>query len=261
MGEGNDCGERLVEFAMENEMAITNTMFMNHKRRLYTWTSPDGDTKNQIDYILVNRRWRTSVSATRTLPGADCGSDHEMLMCVFKFRLKCFKKSPKPIRYDLQEIPLNILYKIEIKNRFRALLDTAEEVEPNEMAEEITQIYKEAAANHLPKKEITKKPWITKETIEAIEKRKTTKQKNGYSTTEYREAQKHVKQLLKRDKKDFLHPTLFDIETPQAKLKHKKMFEGINNLTKKFTPRLSVIKDKHNKVLTDSEEISRRWTE
>ena len=90
------------------------------------------------------------------------------------------------------------------------------------MAEEITQIYKEAAANHLPKKEITKKLWITKETIGAIEKRKTTKQKNGYSTTEYREAQKHVKQLLKRDKKDFLHQKLFDIETSQAKLIHKK---------------------------------------
>ena len=96
-----------------------------------------------IEEHLVNRRWRTSVSATRTLPGADCGSDHEMLMCEFKFHLKCFKKSPKPIRYNLQEIPLNI----EIKNRFRALLDTAEEMEPNEMAEEITQVYKEAAAN------------------------------------------------------------------------------------------------------------------
>ena len=93
-----------------------------------------GIQKNQIDYTLVNRRWRTSVSATRTLPGADCGSDHEMLMCEFKFRLKCFKKSPKPIRYDLQEILLNFFYKIEIKSRFRALLDTAEEMEPNEMA-------------------------------------------------------------------------------------------------------------------------------
>ena len=173
--ERNDCGIRLVEFDMENEMAITNTMFMNYKRRLYTWISPDGDTKNQIDYTLVNGRWRTSVSATRTLPGADCGSDHEMLMCEFKFRLKCFKKSPKPIRYDLQEIPLNFFYKIEIKSRFRALLDTAKETKPNEMALEIIQVYKEAAANHLPKKEITKKPWITKETIEAIEKRKTTK--------------------------------------------------------------------------------------
>ena len=70
-----------------------------------------------------------------------------------------------------------------------------------------------------------------------------------------------MKQLLKRDKKDFLHQKLFDIETSQAKLKHKKMFEGINNLTKKFTPQLAEIKDKFNKVLTDSEEISRRWTE
>ena len=70
-----------------------------------------------------------------------------------------------------------------------------------------------------------------------------------------------MNQLLKRDKRDFLHQKLFDIETSPAKIKYKKMFEGINNLTKKFTPRLSVIKDKHNKVLTDSEEISRRWTE
>ena len=94
-----------------------------------------------------------------------------------------------------------------------------------------------------------------------LKKRKTTEQKNGYSTTEFREAQKHVKQLLKRDKKDFLHQKLFDIETSQAKLKHKKIFEEIYNLTKKFTPRLSVIKDKDNKALTDSEEINRRWTE
>ena len=95
-------------------------------------------------------------------------------MCEFKFRLKCFKKSPKPIRYDLQEIPLNIFYKIEIKNRFRALLNTAEEMEPNEMAEEITQVYKEAAANHLPKKEIPKKPWITK--LKQLKKEKHVKQ-------------------------------------------------------------------------------------
>ena len=94
-----------------------------------------------------------------------------------------------------------------------------------------------------------------------LKKRKTTKKKNGYSTTEFREAQKHVKQLLKRDKKDFLHQKLFDIETSQAKLKHKKIFEEIYNLTKKFTPRLSVIKDKYNKALIDSEEINRRWTE
>ena len=83
-------------------------------------------------------------------------------------------------------------------------------------------------------------------TIETIEKRKTTKQKNGYSITEYREAQTHVKHFLKRDKKDFLHQKIFDIETSQAKLKHKKMFEGIKNLTKNFAPRLSVIKDKYN---------------
>ena len=56
----------------------------------------------------------------------------------------------------IEEIPLNIFYKIEIRNRFRALLDTAEEMEPNEMTEEIPLVCKEAAAYHLPKKKSQK---------------------------------------------------------------------------------------------------------
>ena len=85
----------MVEFAVTNNLTITNTMFQTHKRRLFTWTSPDGETKNQIDYVLTNRRWKTSVTAARTLPGADCGSDHELLMAEIKLRIKKIKNPPK----------------------------------------------------------------------------------------------------------------------------------------------------------------------
>ena len=57
-----------------------------HKRRPYTWTSPDGQHWNQIDYILCTQRWRSSIQSAKTRPGTDCGSDHELL--IAKFRLK-----------------------------------------------------------------------------------------------------------------------------------------------------------------------------
>ena len=78
-------GQRLIEFCQENALVIANTLFQQHKRRLYTWTSPDGQHRNQIDYILYSQRWRSSIQSTKTRPGADCGSDRELL--ITKFRL------------------------------------------------------------------------------------------------------------------------------------------------------------------------------
>ena len=86
LGMQNEAGQRLIEFCLENTMVIANTLFQQHKRRLYTWTSPDGQHQNQIDYILCRQRWRSSIQSTKTRPGADCGSDHELL--ITKFRLK-----------------------------------------------------------------------------------------------------------------------------------------------------------------------------
>ena len=82
----NEAGQRLIEFFQENALVIANTLFQQHKRRLYTWTSPDDQHRNQIDYILCSQRWTSSLQSTKTRPGADCGSDHELL--IAKFRLE-----------------------------------------------------------------------------------------------------------------------------------------------------------------------------
>ena len=55
LGVQNEAGERLIEFCQENTLVIANTLFQQHKRRLYTWTSPDGQHQNQIDYILCSK--------------------------------------------------------------------------------------------------------------------------------------------------------------------------------------------------------------
>ena len=61
LGIQNEAGQRLTEFCQENAPVIANTISQQHKRRLYTWTSPDGQHQNQIDYILCSQRWGNSV--------------------------------------------------------------------------------------------------------------------------------------------------------------------------------------------------------
>ena len=61
LGMQSEAGQRLIEFCQENALVIANTFFQQHKRRLYTWTSPDGQHRNQIGYILCSQRWRSSI--------------------------------------------------------------------------------------------------------------------------------------------------------------------------------------------------------
>ena len=94
LGVQNEAGQRLIGFCQENALVIASTLFQQHKRRLYTWTSPDGQYRNQIDYILCSQGWRSSTQSAKTRLGADSGSDHELL--IAKFRLK-LNKVGKPL--------------------------------------------------------------------------------------------------------------------------------------------------------------------
>ena len=73
LGVQNEAGQRLIEICQENALDIANTLFQQHKRSLYTCTSPDGQHRNQIDYILCSQRWRSSIQSAKTRLGADCG--------------------------------------------------------------------------------------------------------------------------------------------------------------------------------------------
>ena len=92
LGTRNERGEKLIEWANINDMIIGNTWFKHHKRRLYTWKSPDKKIRNQIDYILINKRFRNALINVKTMPGADCNSDHVPLCGQIKVGLKRGKK-------------------------------------------------------------------------------------------------------------------------------------------------------------------------
>ena len=100
-------------------LVIANTLFQQHKRRLYTWTSPVGQYRNQIDYILCSQGWRSSIQSAKTRLGADCGLDHELLIAKFRLKLKKVEKTTRPFRYDLNQIPYD--YTVEVRNRYKGL--------------------------------------------------------------------------------------------------------------------------------------------
>ena len=118
----NETDQRLIDFCQENTLIIATTLFQPHKRRLYTWTSSDGQHWNQTDYILCSQRWRSSIQSAKTRLEADCGSDYKHLNAKFRLKFrkygKPFRYDHRPFRYDLNQIPYNYtVWKWDIDSR------------------------------------------------------------------------------------------------------------------------------------------------
>ena len=84
----------------------SKTLFQQYKWRLYTWTSPDGQYRNQIDYILCSQRWRSCIQSEKSRPGVDCGSNHELLIAKFRLKLKKLGKNHWAIQVWPKSNPL-----------------------------------------------------------------------------------------------------------------------------------------------------------
>ena len=151
-----------------------NTLVQQHKRRLYTWTSPDGQHQNQIDYILCSQRWRSSIQSAKTRLGVNCGSDHELLIAKFRLKLKKVGKTTRPLRYDINQILYD--YTVEVRNRFKGL-DLIDRV-PNELWSEVRDIVQEIGIKNIPKKKKCKKAkWLSEEALQIAVKRREVKSK------------------------------------------------------------------------------------
>ena len=96
-----------MEFVTFNDLVLAYTFGHHEASRRWTWHSPNGQLHSQIDYILVRKRFRSGVkiARTRSFPGADIGSDHDLLMMIFHLRLKRISK-PKHTRlkFDLDKL-------------------------------------------------------------------------------------------------------------------------------------------------------------
>ena len=142
---------------------------------------------DQVDYILCSQRWRSSIQSAKTRPGADCGSDHELL--IAKFRLKLKKgKTTRSFRYDLSQIPYD--YTVEVRNRVKGL-DLIDRI-PEQLWMEVHDIVQEAVIKTISKKSKCKKAkWLSEEALQIAEKRevkaKGEKEKYKHLNAEFKE--------------------------------------------------------------------------
>ena len=113
-------------------------------------------------------------TVSKTRPGADYGSDHELLIAKFRLKLKKVGKTTGPFRYDLNQIPYD--YTVETTNRFK-VLDLTDRV-PEELWMEVSDIVQEVVIKTIPKKKKCKKAkWLSEEALQIAEKRREAKAK------------------------------------------------------------------------------------
>ena len=206
----NEAGQRLQEFCQENTWVIANTLFQQHKRQLYTWTSPDGQYRNQIDYILHSRRWKSSIQSAKTRPGADYGSDHQLLIAKFRLKLKKAGKTTRSFRHDLNQISYD--WTVQVTNRFKGL-DLIDKV-PEELWMEVLNIVQKVMTKTIPKKKKCKKAkWLPEKALPTAEKRKV---KGKGERERYTQLNTEF-QRQKRDKKAFLREQCKEIEENNRK--------------------------------------------
>ena len=124
----------------------------------------------------MQQRWRSSIQSTKTRQGADCGSDHELLIAKFRLKLKKTGKTARPFRYDLNQIPYD--YTVEVRNRFKGL-DLIDRV-PDELWNEVHDIEEETGIKTIPmEKKCKKAKWLSGEALQIAVKRSEKQRRKG----------------------------------------------------------------------------------
>jgi len=173
-------------------LVIANTLFQQPKRSLYIWTSPDGQCRNHIDYILCSQRWRSSIQLAKTRLGAGCGSNHELLIAKVRIKSKKVGKITRSFRYDLNQISYDYVSDKQIQG-------IRSDRVPEELYMEVCNTAQEAMIKTIPKKKKLKKAkWLSDEALQIVEKRREAKGKG--EKERYTHLSAEFQRIARRDK-------------------------------------------------------------
>jgi len=178
----NDNRVRLVNFATSKNLVVKSTMFPHRNIHKYTWNSTDGKTHNHIDHVLIDRRWHSSVVDVRSFRGADCDTDHYLVIAKVRERIAVGKQAAQ--RFDMQRFNLRKLnepevreqYQIEITNRFAVFENANDDKDVNRAWENIKENIQTSAEESLGVHDLKRnKPWFDEECLGFSDQRKRTK--------------------------------------------------------------------------------------
>jgi hypothetical protein len=180
--DSNDNGVRVVNFATSKDIVVKSTMFPHRNDHKYTWNFPDGKIHNQVERLLIDRRLHSSILDVRSFRGADCDTDHYLVIAKVKERLAVSKQAAKKFdveRFNLKkisELEFRKQYQIKNSNRFAALenLNVSEGINMawENIKESIKMPVKESLGLYERKQH---KPWFDQECSQFLDQRKQAK--------------------------------------------------------------------------------------
>ena len=195
-------------------------------------------------------------TVSKRRPGADCGSDHELLIAKFRLKLKKVGKTTRPFRYDLNKIPYD--YTVEVRNRFKGLdlIDTVSD----ELWNEVRDIVQETGIKTIPmEQKCAKAKWLSEEALQIAVKRREAKSKG--EKERYTHLNTEFQRIGRRDKKAFLNDQCKEIEENNRMGKIRDLFKKIRDTKGTFHAKIGSIKDRNGMDLKEEEDIKKRWQE
>ena len=194
-----------------------------------------------IDYMLWSQGWRSSIQSAKTRPGADCGSNHVLLIAKFRLNLKKMVQTTRPFRYDLNQISYD--YTVEVTNRFKGL--DLVNCMPGEMWTEVWNIVQEAVKKPIPKggkkKKQKGKVVIWRGFTNSWRKKRSKSKGEGERCIQLNA---EFQRTVRREKKAFFHEQCIKIEETNIRRKTRTFFRKIGNSKGTFHPMMGTIKDR-----------------
>uniref|UniRef100_A0A8D8W5N2 Craniofacial development protein 2 n=2 Tax=Cacopsylla melanoneura TaxID=428564 RepID=A0A8D8W5N2_9HEMI len=262
LGERNDRGDLLETFAESKELVVLNTFFKQPVRKLYTWKSPLDKpgriVRNQIDYILVNKRFRNSFKSVKTYPGADLESDHVPLVGDFRVKMKKIKRK-KLQTHNLGLIKdENVSKKIQ-DNFNKELWELEENLSAHQKVAKIGTIVEKIKDKYLkPEVREKRKTWITDEILDLMEERRLCKGRPN----DYRNMKILVRRKIREAKEKEVKERCEEIEALQKKHDsynmHRKVKEATGSFKKKQKGNLT---DATGNIIIEKEKKMNTWKE
>lgn len=264
LGERNERGDRLVEFCQNYEMIVTNTYFKLPPRRLYTWTSPQHTkqkiVRNQIDFILINKRFRRSITSAKTFPGADINSDHNPVVATLQVKLKVLKKTKRNPKPDIRSLQ-NTVTKETTTKELNTRLSGVNRQHFNNVEDswkDIKEIINAVTMDTIPKtSREPKKEWMTEDILKKMDQRRLLK---GQNQTEYKKLNKEIRQDIKMAKENWMSRKCDEIEELDKKHDSFNLHRKLKELTFNKNPTTShSMVNSEGKLITNTEEKITMW--
>lgn len=265
----NDNGARLINFATENNLIIASTTFEH--RRIYkgTWISPDGRIVNQIDHVAFQKRFINSIKDVRTFRGADCDSDHFLVLAKMHIKLK---KTQRPRNKNVK-LCIDSLKDAQIREEYKHAVEELISRDPTEAVrtdvdenwKELKTILNNVTSQKLEKKKKKDKAWFDIDCRSKVEERKEARKvwlhnmENEENKQIYFRIRRDTQILLRQKKREFYNNVLKEAEDDFTHHRSRQMYQNLKKATGGYKRREKFVKDTDGNILTNDEQIAKRW--